>query len=174
MKNTISNNMNYTGIVSLSQYSSGKKFLLKQIHNAGGDVLFNFLSDCLTGDFELAKISMPVKIMFLNITENDNGSKEFKRAANHSFSYLMTKPEKIYAPGAGTVRYSFMIPYDAVKGTEFNAIGLYADYAKEDSGLDDFAAYCMVDPDELNLSLSTSSALVVDWDLIISNANKVN
>ena len=55
MKNTAINHINYTGIVTLSQYINGKKFLITQKHNAGAHMLFDFLADCLVGNFDLVK-----------------------------------------------------------------------------------------------------------------------
>ena len=55
IKGIAKSSLEYTGIVNLSQYINGKKFTIAQLHNAGGKPLFEFLADCLVGDFEIAK-----------------------------------------------------------------------------------------------------------------------
>jgi hypothetical protein len=163
IKSTAVNNLEYTGIVKLSQYTNGKKFMVAEKHNEGGKALFNFLTDCLVGDFDIAKIDRPSKIMLLN----KDGAGNLAKATNTSFIYLLSKPEKVYSTEKkGIVRYSFIIPQDYFVGTDFNAIGLYTGSTSE-LDLNDYAAFC-----ELNLSgvsLSISSVLVLDWELHISN-----
>ena len=170
MKNTAKNNLSYTGIVTLSQYTDKKKKIkLKQVYNAGNNPLFNFLSDCLLGDFDLARINIPTKIMLLKV---DDKKEHFEKATSASFIYLLTKAEKVYSPNAGIVRYSFMISQDTLLENPFNAIGLYTDAATEED-LDNYAAYCLVDSSELRVA--SSSMLIVDWELIIANKDtKVN
>jgi hypothetical protein len=163
IKSAAINNLEYTGIVKLSQYTNGKRFTVLEKHNEGGKALFNFLTDCLIGDFDIAKIDRPSKIMLLN----HDGSGNLTKATNTSFIYLLSKPEKLYsAEKEGIVRYSFMIPQDYFIGTDFNAIGLYTSSASE-LDLADYAAFCEVNLSDVNLSIS--SVLLLDWELHISN-----
>ena len=156
----------YTGIVTLSQYTNGKKFNIARVHNVGGKSLFNFLVDCLMGDFELATIDRPIKIILLNVDDE----KIISAAENTSPIYLLNKPEKIYSEHEGIVKYSFIIPQEyfaagnASGATRFNAIGLYADSTEN---IEDYAAYCEVDTSDWEISIS--SVLVLDWELHISN-----
>ena len=160
MRGTTTDTMSYTGIVTLSQYSCGKKILIKQAHNAGAYPLFNFLADCLSGAFDIAKLDRPTKILLLNKTADG-----YAAANNTGFIYLRTNPEKIYSANSGIVRYSFIIPSDDVS-TDFNAIGLYMNSADENDP-SNFAACCDI---VVNSStVSTSSMLVVDWELHITN-----
>lgn len=169
MKNIATNTLGYTGTVTLSQYIGSKKFKIAQVHNAGGNPLFNFLSDCLVGDFDVAKFSRPTKIRLLNYTQESDETtgkitKIFTPASD--FIYLLTKPEKIYNTSKGIVRYSFAISRDVLEGGNFNSIGLYSNSASELEP-DNFAAFC-----EVNVSktaIAASSVLVVDWELTISN-----
>ena len=66
MKNTAINTLNYTGIVSLSQCIGNRKIKIAQMHNTGGASLFNFLANCLIGNFTTAKINYPTKIKLIN------------------------------------------------------------------------------------------------------------
>lgn len=166
LKGITKSNIEYTGIVTLSQYTKGKKFTIAKIHNVGGKSLFNFLVDCLMGDFDIARIDRPTKIALLNVDEEKN----ITAAENTSFIHLLTKPEKVYSKDEGIVKYSFVIPQEyftagnASGAARFNAIGLYANSATE---VEDYAAYCTVDTSDWEISIS--SVLVLDWELHISN-----
>jgi hypothetical protein len=167
LNGTTASNIMYTGIVRLSQYTNGKKFTVAEIHNKGGKALFDFLANCLVGDYELAQADRPHKILLLNI---DDETKEIKQAANTSPIRPLTTPERVYSADEGIVKYSFIVPqeYFAAGGasgaTRFNAIGLYPESA---GTVEDYSAYCLVDTS--NWSISMSSVLVLDWELHISN-----
>lgn len=164
IKSVAKNNIGYTGVVKLSQYTGNKKFIIAEIHNEGGKPLFDFLSDCLTGNFTVASANVPNKILLLNIDEETYPA-EIKAADDADFIYLLTMPEKVYSEEEGIVRYSFIIPQEYFTSSKrFNAIGLYADSAEY---AEDYAAYCKVDTS--TWSVSISSVLVLDWELHIAN-----
>lgn len=171
MKSSALNSLKYAGIVTLFQRIGSKKIKLAQFKNSGRQPLFDFFADCLAGDFELAKINCPVKIMLLKekpVTEN--GSTQILYESMSDFIYWIKKPEKVYDKSSSTVstvRYSFIVSRDELKGTTFDHIGLYADPITKGE-LDRFAAIVSMkslDP----VSLLASSALVLDWELNISN-----
>jgi hypothetical protein len=159
----IANALGYTGIVTLSRYTGSRKIELARVYNEGGLALFNYLANCLAGEYDLASSDSPIKILLLNKSEDGTLTK----APNSSFIYLLTKPEKVYSASAGVVRYSFIIPQDMIIGTDFNAIGLYTASATE-ADINDFAACCTINFNRNNLALS--SVLVLDWELHIANS----
>ena len=166
MKNKAINNIEYTGIVTLSQYIGSKKVTLAQYHNSGSYSLFNFFADCLIGDFEVAKLHRPTKIMLLS---QDETTKEYSSLSG--FIYQTSKPEKVYATAKGAVKYSFIIPKDlimTIQAETISHIGLYADSAR-DLDISDFSAIVPVSFN--NDKISASSAVLVDWELNISNRN---
>lgn len=171
MKSTAINGLNYTGIVSLSQYTNNKKMPIARLHNKGGSTLFSFLADCLVGDFDSARLTRPTKIMLLNTEyEGENESRKIKTITSASgFIYLMTRPEKVYVDSTAAISkvcYSFVIARDILENATFNSLGLYADNATL-SDINNFAAFCDI---ELNTSeIAASSLLAVDWELNISN-----
>ena len=169
MKSTAINTLRYTGIVTVSRYIKQKKIKLAQVKNTGGLPLFNFFSECLAGDYRLAEVYRPAKILLLNYKEElvDGATKLTFSPASDDFVHLMAKPEKVFNPSASTVRYSFIISGDMLQSAKFNSIGLYAESATLDT-CKDFAAFCRVD-ELANLSISPSSILVVDWELNILN-----
>ena len=165
IKGTAVANIEYTGIVKLSQCIKGKNFVLAEMHNAGGKPLFNFLANCLIGDFEVARLTRPAKIMLLQEDEETGG---IMKASNTSFIYLLSKPDMVYsAENKSIVRYSFIIPQDFFSGTSFNAIGLYNSSATE-ADLEDYSAF-VGNINLSNVNVSISSVLVLDWELHISN-----
>jgi hypothetical protein len=164
MTGTAHNSVAYAGIVTLSQQVKSKKFTIAKIHNEGGISLFNFLADCLTGDFSNVNINRPMQIMLLH---KDGDS--YQKANNVStFSQLLSAPERVYSETEGIVRYSFIIPYESLANTNFNAIGLYPLSASVDE-LENFSACCEVNLDSISNKLSKSSVLAVDWELHIFN-----
>ena len=166
IKSIAQNNIGYTGVVRLSQYTGNKKFTIAEIHNEGGKPLFNFLADCLIGNFAEASVNRPTKILLLTKNEDND---EFEAAAGTSFIYLLTAPEKVYSEKEGIIRYSFIVPQEyfaagSSNTVRFDAIGLYCDSAES---ANDFAARCDVDLSKWSISIS--SVLVLDWELHIAN-----
>jgi hypothetical protein len=168
MKNTAINTLKYTGEVTLSQYIGQKKYRVAQLHNAGGNALFNFLADCLIGEFNIAKANRPTKIMLISRSADGPDGYEYRGVSG--FIYLLTNPEKVYnvedTDAICRVRYSFIIPQDMIEGInslDKLGIGLYSDAEKSPEA---FAAYCEFD---VSASSLVNTALVVDWELIISN-----
>lgn len=164
VKSTAVNSLEYTGIVTLSQYIGGNKVTLAKFHNTGGKTLFNFLANCLIGDFAIAEQNLPTKILLLH----EDDEKTLTKASNTGFIYLLAKPELVYSKDAESiVRYSFIIPQDFFTGSSFNAIGLYTNAATE-TDIEDYAAMVNnISFDTINVSVS--SVLALDWELHISN-----
>jgi hypothetical protein len=166
MKNTAVNTLNYTGIVTLSQYVGNKKLKLAQAYNTGGESLFEFIAGCFAGNFDNNK--RPTKIKLVRRTQEDD---EYKYTSISGFIFVRNVSIES-AAGECRVRYSFMIPRDLVEDlTNFSTIGLglYANDTSEQTP-DRFAAYCTL-ATELDLSnkLLANASLVVDWELIIYN-----
>ena len=117
MKNKALNTLSYTGIVTLFKYVGSKKVKLAQAYNSGGPSLFNFLADCLIGEFSTAQASKPAKIMLLNKTEDGYESIS-------GFVFLRTKPEKVEVNHQCRIRYSFMVPRDLVEGSNASSLSI--------------------------------------------------
>ena len=168
MKSSVINSLKYTGIVTLSQYIKGKKVKLSQVYNSGNNSLFDFIANCLVGDFDIAQVKRPTKIRLLK--KDDDGT--YKAASG--FIFLLAKPEKVINTSTklqAAVRFSFIVPADMLT-KKFDSIALYTnDVSDLDNYVEDYAAIC--DVDDINTNTIVSSAvLVVDWDLIISNQTK--
>ena len=166
------NNLKYTGIVTLSQYIKNKKIPIMRVHNSGGSCLFNFFTNCLAGDFESARASVPGKIMLLKrtIQQNDNTQLTVLEPASGFLSLLTTPTRKLSSSqgDASAVVYSFIVPRDVLEAADFNGIGLYPMSALT-SDYENYAAFAGISLGDT--TFSTSSVLVVDWELSISNKN---
>ncbi len=166
MKNTAINTLNYSGIVTLSQQVGKKKVIIAKAHNTGGESLFNFLADCLTGKLDAANV--PTKIKLVNREKYDDASYKYESASG--FVFLRSPAEKTKTTsGECCVRYSFIVPRDILENItniETLGIGLYARSASE-ADPENFIAFC---PVKFNVGQIINSSLLVDWDLIISNA----
>jgi hypothetical protein len=169
VKGTAKGNLEYTGIVKLYQYTHGKKRTIANLINSGGKPLFDFLSDCLAGDFDSARFSRPDKVLLLN---EDLESGTLECASTGGFTYIMSKPERVPSDSEGIVRYSFSIPQDQLYNAgriNFNAIGLYPYNVEDITELYNYAAKVAV-TDLARESILPSSVLMLDWELHISNS----
>lgn len=169
MKGFATNSLGYTGTVTLSQYNGNKKTQIAQFKNNGGNSLFNFLANCLMGDFETAAQERPTKIMLLH-KETEETSNSVTYESRSGFIYFLTNPERLFTDTAllsSTICYSFIIPMELIKNQDFNCIGLYSNAAKGTTDLEDFVAVCNLDG--IAGMQSTSSILIVDWKLTITN-----
>lgn len=175
MKNTAVNTLKYTGMVTLSQYIGTKKIKIMQKHNEGGPALFEFLTDCLIGDFTKAHATLPNKIILL---ERDPAAGANKYKAKSGVIYLLSPAEKEYDHSESNnpkVRYSFMVPKEQVESVDFSelSIGLYnSTFNDQETDSSDALANCVARCDlDLLVSGVINTALVVDWEMSFSTAN---
>jgi hypothetical protein len=172
MKNTAINAFKYTGIVTLSQYIGTKKIQVAQIHNEGGKALFRFLTNCLVGNFNIAKLTMPAKVMVLERTnkDEDSATPTYAQLINGTdFTKLLTSPTQIDNIESSRVRYSFIIQKETVESfRDFDNLylGLYTNEATVDTP-ENYVAVCKLEVPKT----ITRASIVVDWDLVISNIN---
>ena len=163
MKSKAVNTLKYTGVVTLSQYIGNKKIKIAKLHNAGGDKLFEFFTDCLVGEFAKAKASRPEKIVLFNIAGDQyNSASGIIRLSSPAVKTAINK-----------VKYSFIVPKDEIEAIDFDNlyIGLYTSSVADVADLHDYAAICKVDIEKASL---INAALVVDWELAISNMPEAN
>jgi hypothetical protein len=176
MKNSAINQLNYTGIVTLSQYKGSKKCTIARLHNEGRSSLFSFLADCLIGDFDLARTNRPAKIKLLKQKPDNTNGVTYESRSTY-IQYTGT-PEKLLdvATNACIVKYNFVIPSDKVTSIDFDFdhIGLYA---QSTSNLDyeEFLAIVSLDDNDAAIDkdgVSNSAALIIDWELHLTNTEK--
>jgi hypothetical protein len=167
MKNTAINTLRYTGIVTLSQYIGSKKVQVAQVHNRGNTSLFDFFADCLTANWEIAKISRPTKIKVLR--QRAIGENNFAYESVSGFIFIRSAPEKDEEfTDRASVRYSFIIPRDLIENiTDFDGLGLgLYTHGTPENEPENFAAFCEL---SLDKNVLANASLVVDWQIVIAN-----
>ena len=169
MKNIARNTLTYTGNVTLSQYIGSKKVVVGKIHNSGGKTLFDFLVSCFTGDFITANTLLPRKIALFTAETTDDGvlSRIVEKCGEWG---LLSPARKVDSTeDNSSVRYSFSIPFEIISPiTSFEKayVGLYTEF--EDDCMNYMAYFSLHD---LDRSLFLNTALVVDWELQITNGS---
>lgn len=63
------NNIAYEGLVTVKLYNGKKLISTKTYHNAGGQNLFKFLSQCLAGNYKTAEQLRPCTLKLFNFSE---------------------------------------------------------------------------------------------------------
>lgn len=164
MRSKTINPIKYSGTVTLSQSINGKKFIIKQLHNRGTNKLFNFFSECLIGDFDVAKLHRPDKLMLLEEYASTESQSGVNYLSKSKFISMQAAPEIV---DEDRVRYSFIVGRDYLSGSSFTHIGLYS---KSATSADEFAAICQID--DISDSTSASSVLVIDWELKLTNSTE--
>jgi hypothetical protein len=80
---------------------------------------------------------------------------------------MLTPPTKVYNPTGSAVCFSFIVPIEYLR-TDFDAVGLYSLTASTRDA-DKYSAVCSI-PNFATTRFSSSSVLIVDWQLNIHNS----
>ena len=148
-------NFNYTGDITVKLTEGDRVYSEQHFHNTGCAKLFNFVADCLTGNFNAAKSSRPCRIVLFKLDPiEDEENTTFNRLYWNDDTRVSTKViyDSAVTPGAtiengSTVTYHFRIPYLClVDGAEVRKLGLYPDIISSYS--DDLCAYYILPSDE--------------------------
>lgn len=190
-------NLSYSGMVKLYAYQNNKKFFLGQYKNTGGSSLFDFFTQCLTGNFTEAAKLLPKQICLLKTTVQggdggeskalddwvlENSDSSIKDIDNDRLIieqctlYISQRdlPVPISQAGSTTVCFNFMVPVSLVYNTEgvnsdINSVGLYTAQADEANDVDNFLALCILDLDSYASELAASSYMLLEWYLTVEN-----
>ena len=193
----------YSGKVTVTVVDDRKVVSRKVGHNAGGQPLFQFLAQCLCGNYENTKPLQPLKIkLFYNnakdktaaITNIQNWVKsegDFTSVVSASnFIFVnapgATKEIKITDKQGNLVAKNgykailhFRVPFSFVTRTEINQICLYA---QNESDPKIYSAYYLfkdsantkkLAPIKVN-NQQTSYNLIIEWELSIANVKVTN
>lgn len=171
MKSTAKNTLAYHGIVTFSKYVGNKKIKIAQTHNAGGAALFSFIADCLVGNIELAQAKKPSKICLVQCKQSEDAfTYDYTKVSG--FITINDQPKIIDTLNESRVRYSFLVTRDQlvdINNIDDLGLGLYTKSATAND-IEDFIAFCEIDATSKEaLAALPNTALVVDWELIISN-----
>lgn len=188
----------YSGKVKVTVVDDRKVVSRKVGHNAGGQPLFQFLAQCLCGNYENAKTSQPLKIkLFYNNATNENDaitniqnwvksegdSTSVVSASNFIFVNGPSATEKIEDEEGNKNGYKailhFRVPFAFVTQNKVNQICLYAQTENDDKK---YSAYYLfkdskdekkLAPIEVN-NQQASYSLIIEWELSIANVKTTN
>lgn len=182
MSHTIfENGIGYEGKVTLTLKSNNRVLGSKVYKNKGTLQLFRFLGHCLIGDYAEAAKLLPAKIVLLRNRSANNTAD----ASPTSQIEPCTRPkERIQTPTIISdsdkeqvrVIYNFEVPKTAIF-EPFNQIALYGTGMKYPTDLAEFSAYYFLTNTDGTFDLqepenwSTTTILLIDWELTISNKN---
>ena len=192
----------YSGKVKVTVVDDRKVVSRNVGHNAGGQPLFQFLAQCLCGNYENTKPLQPLKIkLFYNNATNEkdaitNIQNWVKPEGN--FTSVVSASNFIFvnAPGATEeiadeegnkngykAILHFRVPFSFVTHTEINQICLYAQNESDDKN---YSAYYLFTTDKVDSAgtkklapikvnnQQTSYNLIIEWELSISNVKVTN
>lgn len=191
----------YSGKVTVTVVDDRKVVSRKVGHNAGGQPLFQFLAQCLCGNYENTKPLQPLKIrLFYNkasdttvATENIKNwvayesDDSIEDASNFIFANapgtideieLIDKQDRVTKNGYKAILH-FRVPFSFVTYNKINQICLYAQNAINPKNYS--AYYLFTDstntknlvPIEVN-NQQTSYNLIIEWELSIANVKVTN
>ena len=192
----------YSGKVTVTVVDDRKVVSRKVGHNAGGQPLFQFLAQCLCGNYENTKPLQPLKIrLFYNkatdttaATTNINNwvgsdsNTSIEEASNFIFVNAPGTPEEIkitdkqgnlVAKNGYKAVLHFRVPFAFVTHNKVNQICLYAQSENDDKK---YSAYYLfkdsknekkLAPIEVN-NQQASYNLIIEWELSIANVESTN
>lgn len=192
----------YSGKVTVTVVDDRKVVSRKVGHNAGGQPLFQFLAQCLCGNYENTKPLQPLKIrLFYNkatdttaATTNINNwvgsdsNTSIEEASNFIFVNAPSATEEIkitdkqgnlVAKNGYKAILHFRVPFSFVTRDEINQICLYA---QDESDPKRYSAYYLftdstnvekLAPIKVN-NQQASYNLIIEWELSISNVKVTN
>ena len=191
----------YSGKVKVTVVDDRKVVSRKVGYNAGGQPLFQFLAQCLCGNYENAEQSQPLKIkLFYNKAETktkteaiinieawassgSSSSEKVTSASNFIFVNAPSVPEEIEDEKGNKNGYKailhFRVPFSFVTRNEINQICLYA---QNEIDPKKYSAYYLftdstnkekLAPIKVN-NQQASYSLIIEWELNISNVEVTN
>ena len=167
----INNGINYRGEVSIS-VMDGKRKLCAVTHNNGRKGLFNFLSNCLLGNFIAAKSSYPSKIAcFGTVAGTDAMPVRLSSFIRYDSSRWETKETST----GSSIYFHFRIPYMALKPGTISKLRLYTnDVSGEDVEEDICAEINLEDTKYITVPDTTDGnfTIIVDWKITLTDEEK--
>ena len=166
----INNGINYHGEVSIS-VMDGKRKLCAVTHNNGGKGLFNFLSNCLLGNFVAAKSSYPSKIAcFGKVNDTDTDTKLVRLSS--FIRYDSSRWETKETSTGSSIYFHFRIPYSALKPGTISILRLYTNEVSGEDAEEDICAEISLDATKYITVPDTTDGnftVIVDWKMTLTD-----
>ena len=167
----INNDISYHGEVSIS-VMDGKRKLCAVTHNNGRKGLFNFLSNCLLGNFIAAKSSYPSKIACFGTVA---GTDAMPVSLSSFIRYDSSRWETKETSTGSSIYFHFRIPYMALKPGTISKLRLYTnDVSGEDVEEDICAEINLEDTKYITVPDTTDGnfTIIVDWKITLTDEEK--
>ena len=165
----INNGINYHGEVSIS-VMDGKRKLCAVTHNNGRKGLFNFLSNCLLGNFIAAKSSYPSKIAcFGTVAGTDAMPVRLSSFIRYDSSRWETKETST----GSSIYFHFRIPYMALKPGTISILRLYTNEISSENAEENICAEIKLN-DSITVPDTTDGnfTIIVDWKITLTDEEK--
>lgn len=167
----INNGISYRGEVSIS-VMDGKRKLCAVTHNNGRKGLFNFLSNCLLGNFIAAKSSYPSKIAcFGTVADTDTTLVRLSSFIRYDSSRWETKETST----GSSIYFHFRIPYMALKPGTISKLRLYTNDVSGEDVEEDICAEINLDATKYITVPDTTDGnftIIVDWKITLTDEEK--
>lgn len=163
----INNGINYCGEVSVT-IMDGKRKLCTITHNNGKKGLFNFLSNCLLGNFTAARSSYPSKIAcFGKVTEASTTLVRLSSFVRYDSSRWEAKETST----GSSVYFHFRIPYMALKHGTISTLRLYTNEGYGDVEENICAEINLKDTEYITVPDTTDGnfTIIVDWKMTLTD-----
>ena len=164
----INNGINYRGEVSIS-VMDGKRKLCAVTHNNGKKGLFNFLSNCLLGNFTAAKSSYPSKIAcFGAVADSDTA---FVRLSSF-VKYDSSRWEDKETSTESSIYFHFRIPYSVLIPGTISKLRLYTNEVSGENVEEDICAEIDLEDTKYITVPDTTDGnftIIVDWKMTLTD-----
>ena len=167
----INNGINYRGEVSIS-VMDGKRKLCTVTHNNGKKGLFNFLSNCLLGNFMAAKSSYPSKIAcFKSATDANASPVRLSSFVRYDSSRWVTEETSTES----SIYFHFRIPYSVLKPGTISILRLYTNEISSENAEENICAEIKLN-DSITVPDTTDGnfTIIVDWKMTLTDNDKEN
>lgn len=175
--------LKYSGDICVKILDNERVLETRNYHNTGCTKLFDFLADCLTGNFTGAKDKRPCRIVLF---ENDldhptyileDGKNKFQINSFNESCRVSTKvfydstPAPQISDGKASITYHFRIPFLCLTGgKKVTKLGLFTNLISY-GYQNDLCAYYILD-DEEAIAIPEAGGnftIIIDWKLSIQN-----
>ncbi len=171
----INNGINYRGEVSIS-VMDGKRKLRSFTHNNGKKGLFNFLTNCLLGNFTVAKSLYPSKIACFGTPTGSSMIARLSSFVRYDTSRWEVKNE---SESGSSIYFHFRIPYVALKTGVISMLRLYVNEISGEEVAENICAEITLDENDYITVPDTADGnftIIVDWKMTLTDIepNKEN
>lgn len=161
MEKTINklNSVSYTGNVKIELFNGKRKLQQYCTHNTGKQRLFDFLANCLVGNFNAAKSAMPCRVACFN--------NEDKLVSKYVYYDSAAVDRTTNGKDGTLVIYRFRIPYTClIAGGTIKKVALYSNNDQQNKYAEDEIPEIPIPSSGGNFTIA------IEWTMTITNGSK--